>query len=410
MKRDRKIEDRIAEVRYSSGASIRARIRSRLDEAWQHRLSEHGGLLVRLGFRGSTVTRLSKAAFIALLLIVAGVWISQINRSTGSAYALEQTADAVREIRYFHFQFVLRPKKPAREAWIEYDPNDSIRNVRVNFYDQNSVMVWSESATQYWNQDRHEVWVFRDDGYTEKILYFVQRYDPRQAIAYLQQRAEQGGIQIDIAQPQASTDPITVTVAYDPNTFLIGKTQPRMREFYHIDPVTKLITSIDVETFFNGRYMSKGAWEYIDYNRPFDPGTFDLRGETGADVSWSDTTGIVMGIEQGRLSDEEVAVKLVREFLDAWAAKDYDKAAQIHGYVVQGETKSIANALGGKKNIVQVVSVGPPVRAEGSLRGLFVPCEVEYEENGQKMVGHFRTHVSQYSKGRWRIRDIGMGK
>ena len=62
-----------------------------------------------------------------------------------------------------------------------------------------------------------------------------------------------------------------------------------------------------------------------------------------------------------------------------------------------------------RKNILQVVSLGPAVRAEQPLRGLFVPGEVEYEENGQKAVMHLRTQVSQYSKGRWRIRNIGMG-
>lgn len=408
MKRDKKIESLAAEVRYRSSDCVRTRIRSRLDGVWQRHLCERGGGLVRVVFGGRTIANLSKVTVITLLLIAAGVWIIQINRSTGPAYALEQTADAVREIRYFHFQFILRPKKPAREAWVEYDANDSIRNVRVNFYDQNSVMVWGEDVTQYWDQDKREIRVFKDDEYTEKILYFVQRHDPRQAIAYLQQRAEQSGIQIDIDQPQASTDPVTVTVTYDPNTYLIGKAQPHMREFYHIDPLTKLITSVDVETFSDGRYMSKGAWEYIDYNWPFDPNTFNLKAEAGADVNVSDTTGIAMGVEQDQLSDEEVAIKLVREFLDAWAAKDYDKAAQIHGYMAMGQVEKLAEILS-RKSILQVVSIGPPVRAEQPLRGLFVPCEVEYEENGQKAAMHLRTHVSRYSKGRWLIRNIGMG-
>jgi hypothetical protein len=369
----------------------------------------HRGVLVRLGLGREAVARLSRVAFVALLLIVAAVWIAMIDRTAGSAYALAQTADAVNKIRYFHFQFVTRPKEPAREAWIEYDPNDAIRNVRVNFYDQNSVMVWSREATQYWNQGSGSMWVFRDDEYTEKVLYFVQRHDPRQAVAYLQARGMQNGIQISITQPQAGTDPITVTVEYDPNTYLIGKMQPRMREFYRIDPLTKLIASTDVEAFIEGRYVSKGIWEYIDYNRPFDPGTFDLRAEAPTDANWSDTTGIAMGIEQGQLSEEEVSVKLVREFLDAWAIRDYDNAAVIHGYAAKGETKSLATILS-KKNILQVISIGPPIRAEEPLRGLFVPSEVEYEENGQRAIMHLRTHVSPYAKGRWRIRDIGMGK
>jgi hypothetical protein len=182
-----------------------------------------------------------------------------------------------------------------------------------------------------------------------------------------------------------------------------------MREFYHIDALTKLITSIDVETLWNGRYTSKGAWEYIDYNQPFHPNTFDLTSETGADVTWSDTTGIVMGIEQGPLSDEEAAVKLVQEFLDAWVAEDYDKAAQLHGYIATGEAESIAGVLR-KRNILHVVSVGPPVRAESPLRGLLVPTEVEYEKDGQRTMGQFNIHVSRYAQGRWRIRDLGMGR
>ena len=115
-----------------------------------------------------------------------------------------------------------------------------------------------------------------------------------------------------------------------------------------------------------------------------------------------------MGVEQGRLSDEEVAVKLVREFLDAWTAKDYDRATQLHGYIAADQAKNLAEILG-RKNVLRMVSLGPPVRAEQPLRGLFVPGEVEYEENGRKAVMHIRTHVSQYSEGRWCIRNIGMG-
>ena len=54
-----------------------------------------------------------------------------------------------------------------------------------------------------------------------------------------------------------------------------------MRRILPHRSLTKLITSVDVETFADGRYMSKGAWEYIDYNWPFDPNTFDLKGEPG---------------------------------------------------------------------------------------------------------------------------------
>jgi hypothetical protein len=354
------------------------------------------------------MTTLSRVAFAASVVVVAGLLIGLLSKSGGHAYALDQTLDAVKDIRYFHFQFLKGSDQPNKEAWVEYDPNGYIRNVRVNYYDMNTVAVWSDGISQYWWRDRKDLSIFEDSEYTEKILFFVRRYDPRQAVAYLQERARAGGIHVDIDQPNGDTDPITVTVAYDPNTYLIGKPMSRMRELFRIDPATKWITHVEIERFQQDNYVREGVWEYVDYNRPFDLNTFNLKAEAGADVNVSDTTDIAVGLQQGGLSDEDVAVQLVREFLDAWAAKDYDKAAHVHGYAATGETNSLATILS-RKSILKVVSLGPPVRAEQPLRGLIVPGEVEYEENGQRRVMHLKTHVSPYSEGRWRIRDIGMG-
>ena len=408
MKRERNIEDRIAEVQYRSSSSVRERIRRHLDDMWQGHRSAAAGARAQSIVGGTTTARLSRLALAASVILVAGILIGLLNKSGGPVYALDQTLDAVKDIRYFHFRYLKGSDRPAKEAWVEYDPNGLIRSVRVNYYDMNTVAVWSDGISQYWWRDRKELCIWEDSEYTDKILFFVRRYNPRQAIAYLQERAREGGIRVDIDQPEGDAESVTVTVAYDPNTFLIGKPAPRARELFRIDPATKWITRVEIETFQQDRFVRDGAWEYVDYNRPFDPKTFDLKAEAGADVNVSDTTGIAMGVEQGGLSDGEVATQLVREFLDAWAAKDYDKAAQLHGYAAAGETSGLA-ALLSKKNILQVVSLGPPVRAEQPLRGLFVPGEVEYEENGHKTVGQFRMHVSQYSEGRWRIRDIGMG-
>jgi hypothetical protein len=398
MTRHQEIETLIAQVRYTSNVTIRERIRRRLDDLWQRRRPGEGGTMITL----------SRVALAASVLVVISVLIGLLGKSGGPVYALDQTLDAVKDIRYFHFQYLKGADQPNKEAWIEYDPNGSIRNVRVNYYDLNTVAVWSDGISQYWWPDRKDLCLWEDIEYTEKILFFVRRYDPRQAIGYLQERGREGGIQVNIDQSRGDAEPVTITVTYDPNTYLIGKPISRMRELFRVDPATKWITHVEIERFQEDRYVRDGVWEYVDYNRPFDPNTFNLKAEAGTDVNLSDTTGIAMGIEQGRLSEEEVSVQLVREFLDAWMVKDYGKAAAIHGYAAMGETKGLATILSGK-SILQVVSVGPPARAKQPLRGLFVPSEVEYEENGRKAVMHLRTHVSQYAKGRWRIRDIGMG-
>jgi hypothetical protein len=407
MKRPHEIEGLVAQARYRSSTTVHQRIQRRLDDLWRCRRPIEGGVCTQYILGGGTTTTLSRVAFAVSVIVAVGILIGLLNKSGSPVYALDQTLDAVKDIRYFHFQYLKGSDQPNKEAWVEYDPNGSIRNVRVNYYDMNTVAVWSDGISQYWWRDRKDLGIYEDSEYTEKILFFVRRYDPRQAIAYLQERARQGGIQIDIDQPDGDADPVTVTVAYDPNTYLIGRPMSRVRELFRIDPATKWITHVEIERFQQDGYVRDGVWEYVDYNRPFDPNTFNLKAEAGADVNLSDTTDIAMGVEQGQLSDEEVSVKLVREFLDAWTAKDYDKAAQIHGYAAMGETKSLAKILG-RKDILRVVSLGPAVRAEQPLRGLFVSGEVKCEENGQKSVMHLRTHVSQYSKGRWRIRDIGM--
>ncbi len=398
MKQEHDIEGLIAQVRYRSDASVRRRIRGRLDDRWQRRRP----IEVRM------MTALARVALAASVLVVIGVLIGLLHRSGGPVYALDQTLDAVKGIRYFHFQLGESPDQLNREAWVEYDPNGSIRNVRVNYYDLNTVAVWSDGISQYWWRDSKDLAIYEDSEYTEKILYFVRRHDPRQAISYLHERGREGGIRVEIDQSDGDADPITVSVTYDPNTYLIGKRTPSMREMYRIDPVTKWITRVEVERLDRDRYVRAGVWEYVDYNRPFDPNTFNLKAEAGTEVKVSDTTGIAMGLEQGGLSDEEVAMQLMREFLDAWAAKNYDEASRIHGYVATGAREGLLKVLG-KKSILHVISLGPAVPTEPPLRGLYVPGEVEYEENGHKAVVHLRAHVSRYSESRWCIRTLDVG-
>lgn len=395
MKRHIDIEGLIARVWYRGDAAARERIQGRLDDAWRRRTPVPTRMTAAL-------SRVAMAASVVLAIGVLGVLLT---RSGGPVYALDQTLDAIRDIRFFHFRLLTGSDRPNREAWVEYDPNGSIRNVRVNYYDSNAVAVWSDGITQYWSPDIGELAIFEDSEYTDKILYFVGRHDPRQAITYLEERGRDAGIDVSIDQPKGVDDPVTVTVVYEPNTYLIGKPMPRMRELFRIDPVTKWITRVEVERLDQDRYLPAGVWEYVDYNRPFDPGTFDLKTEAGAEVKVCDTTGIDMGVGQGGLSDEEVAVRLVQDYLDAWAAKDYDSAAKLFRYISLRVKDDMVKMLG-RKDFQRVVSLGSPVRAEPPVLGWYVPAEVEYEENGHRTVVTFRVHVSPYAEGRWCIRDL----
>jgi hypothetical protein len=402
----REIEKLIAQAQYRSSESTRERIRSHIDEAWQNHMPGQAGASVPRGGGRSIISRSSKLAIAALLLLVTGLFISLLNKSAHPAYAIEDTARALENIRYFHFRFVTASGNPDREAWVEYDPNDSIKNVRVDFHNYDAVMVWSENATQYWRRKMNQLRIFDDREYTDKILFFVRRYDPKQAIGYLQKKE---GVRIDVRQPFDGADPITVTVTYEPNTFVIGSPKLGMRELFHIDPSTKLVTAVEVHYLHEGRYLETGVWEYIDYNQPFEPSIFDLRSEAPHDVSCSDTTAIDMGVEQDQLSNDDVAVEVVREFLDAWVSRDYDRAAKIHGYMDPEEQNNVHRMLR-EKDLTRVLSIGTPTSPQRpAAGGLLVPCVVEFEKDGRIESEHIEFRVSEGAKGRWRIRDHHTG-
>jgi hypothetical protein len=400
--KDKKIETLIGRVQYRNTQTIRERIRDHLGQLWQRREAAPAAVRTRLVL----TTRWTKIACTAAAVVLLGLLIGLLSQSGSPAYALEQTIAAAEGICQFHFRFHASPESLGKEAWIEYDPDGTLRSVRVDFATAGtrSTMVWDRGITQ-WHGRENELWLFDDQEYTDKVLLFAHRYDPRQAIGYLQERMQEGGIRVEVGRHAKAADPITVAVTYDANTFLIDTPKPPMREVFAIDPVTKLILSVQVETLQDDHYASAGVYEYLDYGQPFRAGLFDLRQEI-ADVNCSDTTEIPMGIEQGALSKEEAAIEVVDAFLGAWAAKDYDRAAQIHGYNAMGEARSLRDRVLRSKNILQVLSIGLPAAPTRPLTGLLVPCTVQYEANGAIETGSFEFRVSESSRNRWRIRDL----
>jgi hypothetical protein len=192
-----------------------------------------------------------------------------------------------------------------------------------------------------------------------------------------------GDVEIEIQEPADKTDPIILTCTWLPNTFLTDGKSPQMRTIVFVDQVTKLVSSIEVYRLEDGEYEACGVWEYPDYDTLFEPGIFDLEGQVPADVKRLDLMTLDIGLEQTDLTEEEIAVKVVRSFLQALIAKDYDRAIKIHGYEDPDEKEGLLKRFE-KLNIVRIISVGDPVYPRfASWDRLEVPCKVELEENGR---------------------------
>lgn len=331
----------------------------------------------------SNITKTAAAA-----VIVVGVFVG-FNMLNGTrAYAIEQTIEAGRNIRYLHFYFHASPDSnvPDKEAWLEYDESGQIKNTRVNWYNPSGsdmVAVWKEGKTQYWTKEKRTLKFFEDEIYTKKCVGFANRYDPTKTVENMCRLEKKGDVRIEIEEPRDKTKPIILTCTWLPNTYATVGTCPQMREIVFIDPVTKLVTSIEVYKLTDGEYGDCGVYTYPDYDTLFEPGLFDLEQEAPADVKRIDLMTLDVGMEQTDLSDKEIAVKVMRSFLEALINKDYDRAIKIYGYEDPDKKGELLERFQ-KLDVVRIISIDDPVSPQMDFHGkLEVPCKVELEENGQ---------------------------
>ncbi|MHC4216656.1 MAG: hypothetical protein ACYSWP_25195 [Planctomycetota bacterium] len=332
------------------------------------------------------ITKLT-AASVILLIVVLG--ISLLQNSATTAYAIEQTIEAGQDMRYLHFYYASSDSNIAdKEAWLEYDDSGQIKNIRVNWYSQRGngndrMVVWKEGRTQYWKKKKKTLKFWEDEIYTKKMVRFAKQYDPTRTVENMYNLERKGDVEIAIEESDDKTKPIVLTCTWLPNTFMPGGTSPQMREIVFVDPGTKLVTSIELYKLEDGEYEACGVWEYPDYDTLFESGIFDLEGEVPADVKRLDLMTLDIGLEQTDLTNKEIAVKVVRSFLRALIAKDYDRAIKIHGYEDPDEKEGLLNRFE-KLNIVRIISLGDPISPRLDPWGkLEVPCKVELEEDGQ---------------------------
>ena len=394
MKSDKQIEMLIGRLQVKSPRETRERIHTRIQETWDQSVTDRKSFSM-----GPIRAKLALAAAVLFALVLSTQWV---DLSTTPAYGLQETELAIEDIRHFHFLLREGPgEEIEREAWVEYDPNGQLKYVRVEFYQVDHVVAWSDDITQYWKKSEKELRVFEDQQFTDKIRFFAHRRDPKHALGYLRALEVQGDVQIDFQDRVHLDEPISFTVLYEPNTYVIGLPQPAMKEIFSVDPISKWITQVDVYSQKEGSFGDPHTWEYVDYNQPLDAAFFVLENEIPADVNIFSTAGLNLGLAQGNLSDEDIAVKVVNAFLEAWMAQDYAQAVEISGYDSQGRKQRLSDTV--QNRTLTHVVVGPPVLPEPPQTGLVISCTLEFMTDGAKQTETQTFHVREFESGRWRI-------
>ena len=345
----------------------------------------------------SRITKITAAAVIVLAVVFS---MTIFDKSLPSAYAIDQTIQASHSVQYLHIRAITpsHEDQPV-EFWIEFAQDGQPKNMRLNLPDWTAPsdgpreVIWKGNKKQDWLREKNILTTTEDEASAAQVLKLIENLDPKLAVTRLQEKQEQGKVELEINEPADKAEPIIVTATStkeDDSSF--------QRTVLYIDQATRLVNTIELYKLRNGEYENMKTLEFYDYNQPIDAKMFMFK-DVSNDAEHIDL--MTIGLAQDNLSDEEIAVEVVRQFLEALIARNYDKASKLFPGVPADEIKEMFGEL----NIIRIVSMGKPILHSETNR-LRVPFELEVETEGKinlwKKQGPYVQHLAG-QPDRWAI-------
>ena len=316
----------------------------------------------------------------AVILIAATLSLTLIDKTVPTAYALEQTLRASHGIRSLHIKsFMVSISEDPIEGWVEFDSSGQIKNMRINKPawmdpdDGESVIVWKNEKMKLWVKKKNFLVTLKDKEIAAQILSMVEQTDPKNAIANTLQEQEKGETKIEIEEPENKAEPIMITA-----TSLVETNLPFHRAVLFVDQATKLLNSVEMYQLKDEEYVLFSTVEFYDYDMPINPEMFTFD-NIPADVMRMDQTAQEVGLPQKNLTDEKIATEVIRQFVEAMIAKDYEKAGKLWGGVSADRIEKAYAQI----RFIRIVSIGEPEPRPKMNNALYVPCTIEIEENGK---------------------------
>lgn len=357
------------------------------------------------------ITKLAAAAVIIIAVVLS---ITFLDKSViPVTYALEQTIQASHSVQYIHVKSFWPPHEEPMQAWIEFDATGTGRNFRIQMpawtdpwgHDGDKIIVWKDNKAQIWLKKKNFYFVSKDNEIADMVFKSTEQFDPKTALLGLQELESEGKVDLDIELPEDKASPIIVTATImetvteeTPMTdteremttltnMWKGSENDISKLVLFVDQATKLVTSIEFYEQRQGQDHCAYILEYYDYNQPIAAEMFVLEDEVPADAMRVDQTTQDIGLAQGDLTNEEIGVELIRQFLQALIEKDYAEAGRMWGGVPADRMKKAY----GQIRFIRIISIDKPVPCGESgqcdddhyCTGVHVTCEVEIEENGK---------------------------
>jgi len=344
----------------------------------------------------------TKAAAAAVVLIALGAgFLGLWQNGEQTAYALEQTVEANHSVRSIHLkEHYGAQKEHEAEWWAEYDEKGNPVRLRGSepWFPQSGgqgdgakEMVWQPDRLDLWFKDKDLHVISKPDNAADQFRRLAEEHDPKLLVQRVHGLQAQGKVTVETKTPRKPRDPIQLTVTYLPQS-----PTPDKRLVIRVDPGTKLVKQIEQHRRVEGEYRLQRCADIIAYNKPIDPKTFVLKVPDGVMVI--DQYSQDVGLAQGDLSDEEIAVKVVRATLEALIAENHAEA----GRLMCGQPAEVIAERCRKVRTLRIISIGEAVSHPQWLI-LHVPVKIEVERDGRKETidKRFRVRQVKGQPGRW---------
>jgi len=326
---------------------------------------------------------ITQLALVALIIVAMTASIPLLDNGVKSAYAIDQTIEAIQTIRTLHMRATGdehgKGKKEYGEGWIKYDATGRMANFRVDVYEgllneggeAQYYAVWTNGVEKIWKPLQKKVFIYKVNNAEDRAQDFFKRYDPK----FMQQKlhdASQNKERFEVTVDDAEHEGFIYVEVLDRDN--------KSRLELLIDPETKLVTQLDEYDLTKQGGELKIRVEFLAYNQPIDPELFEFN-DIPEDTLVIDKAHELVGIKQEAMSDHEVAVEVVRQCLEATIVQDYGKVSRL----MEGESGDtienfIEEELGSR--LVRIIAMGQPTPFKTWQHILYVPCEIEVENGG----------------------------
>jgi hypothetical protein len=345
----------------------------------------------------------------AVILIAATLSLTLFDKTVPTAYALEQTIEALNAMRSIHARIYYPINPEPALLWAEFHDNGQAKRLRASQpafdpHDGPKEVVWEDNTARIWSKKTNTLYYIRGHEGVEKVSRLFWNLDPKLLVQKLKAMQNDGTAQLAIEQPDDISEPIVITVTLTEEDSYLGQQAVAL-----VDQATKFVISLETQKNVqkNGHFDMEdfSRIEFFDYNQSFEDDIFVLN--VPDNVMVIDQATNIVGLSQGDMSIEETAIEVVRLFWASLIEKDYETAGLMYGGI---PAKKIQEALETQSegNILKVVSIGTVKihpNPDYKNKAFIVPCTLEYAEGGQVKQKVYSCTVREVDgqAGRWAI-------